>query len=172
MYALFRRSTGFGGGAPDDGGPVCEWRMRRNCSMSPRQSVVVFGVLVGLTLATGMLFGVALHAWPVLVFALAISLAVGAAFFVYALHAADGEVLTLAHSLLVVDIENGGRHRVYRLDPRRVTVATEPDAQEAVILCSGGERIRVGAWLPRDARRAFADQLAQEIARRTGRRPP
>lgn len=171
MHALFRQSTGFGGGAPDGGGPTCEWRLRRNCSMSPAQSVAVFGVLVGMMLATGVLFWVALDAWPVLVYAFAISVAVGAAFFVYALHAADGEVLTLGHSRLVVDVESGGRHRVYRLDLRRVTVATDPAAEDAVFVRSGDERVRVGAWLPRDARRAFAIQLATEIARHTGRWP-
>jgi len=168
---LFRESThDYGGGAPDGGEPPCEWRLRRNCSLSPARSAAVFGILIAVMLATGLLFCVALDAWPVLFYAFAISAAVGAAFVVYALHATDGEVLTLAPSLLVVDIENGGRHRIYRLDPRRVTVATGGDVEDDVLLCSGDERIRVGTWLPRDARRVFAVQLAAEIARRTGRR--
>lgn len=78
----------------------------------------MFGVLTGVTLSTGALFALALGAWPVLAHACAISVAVGAAFRVYARHAADGEVLTLAQSQLRVEIENGGRHRVYRLDAR------------------------------------------------------
>src|SRR5215207_6082480 len=102
-----------------------EWLMKRNCSFAPRQLLAVYASLCLLMLAIGFGFW-SRGAVYVLPFATVELLAVGAALFVYAGHAADRERLVLRPDCLSVECRIGRRIEQVefapswvRVDPRR-----------------------------------------------------
>jgi uncharacterized membrane protein len=77
------------------------WMLRRNCSLTPKQLVGIFGSLAGLSLAFAA-YWASRGAWVVVPFAVAECLALGVAFLVYARHACD-------HERVVLSASGGGR---------------------------------------------------------------
>jgi len=80
-----------------------EFVSRRNCSLSPRALMAVFGSVVAVSFAFGVMFA-ALGAWLVLPFAGVELLALAAAFVVYGRHATDGERLRLTGETLSAEV--------------------------------------------------------------------
>ena len=98
------------------------WILKRNCSLTPRQSAAAY-----LLLCTGS-FGIALFFlvqgfWIVLAFSILEMAAVGWALLYYARHALDVERIALTERSLVVERIDAGRHSQFRLDPGRTRVA-------------------------------------------------
>jgi len=119
-------------------GPSISWRLRRNCSVTPAQLLVVYLMLCGVSLAIGVFFWMQ-GATFVLGFAGLELLAVGAAFLVYARHATDGEWISLQGASLVVERETAGRRE--RAEFERQWVRVEPKAGEhSLIELSGRGR--------------------------------
>lgn len=77
-----------------------EWLFKRNCSLAPRQLAVIFGSLAAVSLSIATVFA-ARGAWMVLPFACIEVMALGAAFVVYARHAADYERIVLCRDCLM-----------------------------------------------------------------------
>ena len=86
-------------------------------------------------------------------------LAVGAAFWVYARHARDGEKITLYGPSLVVELENGGRTE--RAEFAREWVRVEPRSGDgSLIQVSGqGRTVVVGRHLRPELRPALAREI-------------
>lgn len=132
-----------------------EFVLRRNCSLSPRALMAVFGSVVAVSFAFGVMFA-ALGAWLVLPFAGVELLALAAAFVVYGRHATDGEHLRLAGQSLSAEVTQGSSVRVYEFDARAVRLLAEegrrsPLAGRRLFLSQRGSRLEVGRHL--DARR-------------------
>ena len=92
---------------PVQGQQAVQWLLRRNCSVTPGQ---LAGLYVSLCIVS---LGIAGFFWSqgvpmVLPFALLELAAVGAAFWVYARHATDGERIVLQGAHLVVELESAG----------------------------------------------------------------
>jgi uncharacterized membrane protein len=141
-------------------GQNIHWFLRRNCSVTPAQLGWLYASLCVVSLGIGSVFwwhGATL----VLPFAWLELAAVGAAFVVYARHAADGERISLQGRHLVVELENGGRTERAEFD--RAWVRIEPSATDrSLIAVSGGGRsVNVGRYVRPELRPA----LAQEIRR-------
>lgn len=141
-------------------GQNIHWFLQRNCSVTPAQLAWAYGSLCVVSLAIGTVFwwhGATL----VLPFAWLELVAVGAAFVVYARHAADGERISLQGRQLVVELENAGR--LERAEFDRDWVRVEPSATDrSLIEVSGrGRSVNVGRYLRPELRPA----LAQEIRR-------
>ncbi len=134
------------------------WRLRRNCSVSPAQTLVLFLSLSAVSM------GVALLLWfhgatLVLPFAALESLALGSAFVVYARHATDGERISLVQGRLVVEQESAGRVERCEFASHGLQVEPPRERHQLVEVRSGGRVVRVGRHLRPDLR----PQLAREI---------
>jgi uncharacterized membrane protein len=141
---------------------VTQWRLKRNCSISPAQMGAAYGALCAMSLAVALVFlvqGVPL----VLAFAGLELLAVGTALLVFARHAGDHETLTLDGRSLQVELERAGRVRRIEFAADRLTV--EPAAgQGSLITLSGqGQLAQIGRFLRPDLRGAFARELRHAL---------
>jgi uncharacterized membrane protein len=162
MYAYFRQTFGPIGGDGDDA-PVGEWRIRRNCSLTPRQSLAATLLLIALVLMIGIASAVFFGVWLALPFALLYIVAISIAFVAYTRHATDGETLRFAPPFVIVEVEEGGRRTVHRMNAARLTVFIDKDDKTAVYLCDGWQRVNVGRQLPVAAREEFVRQLRRFI---------
>jgi uncharacterized membrane protein len=127
--------------------------------MSPAGLATVFAALAGLVLLIGAGFA-AVGAWLVLPFAGLEVLALGAAFVVYARHAADYERIELEPGRITVEVVDGGRSARYRMD--RATVCME---RGRVVLRGAKEELEVGRYLGAEARAELAAELQRTLIR-------
>jgi uncharacterized membrane protein len=139
-----------------------QWFLRRNCSVTPRQLVLIYLSLCVVSLAIGGLFwfkGATLVlpiAWIELV-------AVGVAFLVYARHASDGETIRLSDGQLVVEQENGGKLR--RSEFRREWVRVEPGAADSslIALSGHGRTVHIGRFVRPELRPVLAREIRMAL---------
>ena len=104
-------------------GQRIDWRLVRNCSVTPVQLGWMYLSLCAVSLAIATFFWV-LGARLVMPFAWLEIVAVGIAFAFYGRHAADGEKISLQGTRLVVERETAGR--VERAEFDRSWVRVEP----------------------------------------------
>ena len=162
MYAYFRQTFGPLGG--DEGPPIGEWRIGRNCSLTPRQSLGATLLLIALVLAIGVASAVSFGVWLALPFSMLYVAAIGVAFVAYSRHATDGETLRFVPPFVIVEVEDGGRRTVHRMNAARLRVFFDDSEGTAVYLCDGWQRVNVGRQLPIAARTEFVRQLRRFIA--------
>lgn len=136
--------------------------LKRNCSISPAGLAWAFASLAIVVLAIGAGFAAA-GAWLVLPFAGLEVLALGAAFVLYARHAADYERIGVAPGRVVVEVIEGVRSARYELDPRRVRVCIEKDRGVRVVLRGTEQEIELGRNLDAEARLALAAELERRL---------
>ena len=144
---------------PSMNDPAKCWTIKRNCSASPRQLALVFASIVAVSFAFGAAF--AAHGlWLVLPFVGLEVLAVAAAFFVYARHAADYERIELRDGVVTVRRVEATRAIVWRA--RSAWTRVEAEATR-VHLTAHGTRIEVGRHLAHERRAALARELEQAL---------
>jgi uncharacterized membrane protein len=139
------------------------WLIKRNCSASPTQLAAVFGSLVAVSFAFGLVFAM-LGLWMVLPFVGLELVAVAVAFLCYGRHAADVERIELADDKLTVERVEADRRRRWEFDPRRVQIEVEErgkglGASVRVRLASRGEQIEIGSHLLDEKRAELAREL-------------
>jgi uncharacterized membrane protein len=135
-----------------------QWQLRRNCSMAPTQLLAIYALLCVVSI------GIAAVCWSqgatlVAPFASAELLAVGAAIWVYAQHAADSECIRLNPGRLVVEHANGRHTERVEFQPDWVRVEPEHGDGSLIELSGRGQRIAVGRFLRPELRRQLADEL-------------
>jgi uncharacterized membrane protein len=145
------------------------WLIKRNCSASPTQLAAVFGSLVAVSFAFGVVFAM-LGLWMVLPFVGLELVAVAVAFLCYGRHAADAERIELADDRLTVERVEADRCWRWEFDPRRVQVEVEErgkglGASVRVRLASRGEQIEIGSHLLDEKRAELARQLRTALKR-------
>jgi uncharacterized membrane protein len=136
-----------------------EWLLKRNCSLTPRQTLAAFVVLCGLPFGVALAFLFLHGTWIVLAFAAMEMTAVAAAFLHYARHAADREHLELADGSLLVEQFSAGSVRQIRLDACWTRVHQPFDGHGMIELEARGVKVEVGRYATEARRR----QLAQEL---------
>jgi len=153
------------------GALAAEFVLRRNCSLSPRGLMAVFGSLVVLSLAFGVGFA-ALGAWLILPFAGVELLALAAAFVVYGVHAADGERVRVAGDLLTVEVTDGRTLEVHEFPARWVRLVRREDQPGAglargwrLLLVCRGRALEVGRHLSVHRRTGFEQDLRVALER-------
>jgi uncharacterized membrane protein len=141
-----------------------QWRLWRNCSITPRQMVRAYCFLCAVSLGSAGFFFVQ-GAPLVLGFAGAELVAVGLAMLVFARHAADRETLTLVGRSLQVEQCFGSQ--VQRTDFAADWLRVEPAAgQGSLVQLSGrGQTVQVGRFLRPELRGAFARELRLAVRR-------
>lgn len=143
-----------------------EWLLKRNCSMSPRRTVWVYGSLCIVVLIVGA--GFALHgAWPALIFAAFDIIALTLALLHYARHATDFERVVLAEGCLLVQRIDGGKLRQVCLDSCWTRIAL-PDREHALIVLEArGIKVQIGAFVSEDIRAQVGQELRSALRSRS-----
>ena len=137
------------------------WILKRNCSLTPRQSGAVYALLCTASFGIALVF-LLQGIWIVLAFALVEMLAVGLALLHYARHALDTERIALFDNCLVVERIDAGRREEIRLDPGRLRVhAPAPRLGKLIRLESREVSVEIGSYVSE----AIRAQVAQEIHR-------
>jgi len=144
-----------------------EWKLKRNCSMAPRQLLVWFSSLCALSLAVASYFWW-MGARLVMPFAWLELVALGAAMLVYARHAVDNESIELRGDRLTVEHASGSRVEHVEFQPRWVRVEP-PEGDGSLVELSGqGRRVAVGRYVRPELRRQLADELRMALRRSAG----
>jgi uncharacterized membrane protein len=144
------------------GGPRLEWRLARNCSLTPAQMFGAYLMLCTVSLVIAL--GFSWHgASPVLAFAAIELLLVGAALLVYARHATDHEQITLADGSLAVRHQRGHQTEIH--DFRAAWVRVEPltSDRSLIELTGDGQTSRVGRYLRPELRQPLAQELRRAL---------
>ncbi|MDF1484834.1 DUF2244 domain-containing protein [Ramlibacter sp. H39-3-26] len=139
-----------------------DWRLQRNCSVTPTQLGWMYGALCALSLAIGAWFWY-LGARLVLGFTGIELAAVGAALLAYARHAADGEHIHLHDGRLVVELEQGGRLLRAELDRAWVRVEPRADDRSLIRLTARGRSVDVGRYVRPELRPALASEIRMAL---------
>jgi len=119
----------------------------------------VFAALSLLVLAIGAGFAAA-GAWLVLPFAGLEVLLLGAAFVLYARHAADYERIELEAGRIKVEVADGSRITRYEMQGARVAMQ-----DGRLVLRGAKEQLEIGRYLGAEARAEFAAELERKLIR-------
>jgi len=134
-----------------------EWLLKRNCSLTPRQTMASWAALVTLSLAVGLVC--AWNGAPLVLLFTALEItAVTAAFVLYSRHATDFDRIVLEEGHLTVDQVRAGRTQQYQLET--VWLRVTPMAQ----LSARDVTVDVGSFLPKAQRQALARELRLALA--------
>ncbi|TCS32729.1 putative membrane protein [Paucimonas lemoignei] len=141
-----------------------EWLLKRNCSLTPRQSIAALGSLCLAMLGLAVPFVLLYGAWLVLVFAAMEIAALAAAFVHFARHARDRERIVLADgSLLVERVEADNVHQ-FRLEPNWIRVEAPRRYGDLIRLrCGGRYAVEVGRFVTVEKRKHLAEELRQAL---------
>ena len=148
-------------GALIESSEVC-WTFKRNCALSPKQTLAVGLGLAAVSLGIGAAFWGAGVPW-VLPFSVLEVLALGLALSWYARHAADRERIRLQGRHLTVDQWVAGTFRRFEFQADWVRVEPVPGALGLIRLVGQGRQVGVGRHLPQAARPAFERELRQAL---------
>jgi uncharacterized membrane protein len=143
-------------------GPSIDWRLRRNCSVTPAQLGWFYGSLCAVSLGIGLFFwvqGVAL----VLTFAGLELMLVGVAFLAYARHATDGEWISLQGPNLVVELETAGRRERAEFARQWVRVEPESGDRSLIELSGQGRSVQVGRFVRPELRQVLAREIRKAL---------
>ena len=135
-----------------------EWLLKRNCSLSPRQSALAYAAPCVVALLVSTYFTV--HgAWYVMAFAVLETAVMSLAFIQYARHATDHEHIVLMEEGLLIERVEADRIQQTWLDRNwtRITLPSRP--QDLIKLEAKGVRIEVGRFVTKSKRRRFAKEL-------------
>lgn len=140
-----------------------EWVMRRNCSLTPRESGSAFALVCILALLLATAFA-ALGAWVVLWFAALESLGMGISFLLYARHATDRERIALGDDGLLIEFIQVEHVTRIRLDPRATRVDPPASDHPLIGLVANGAKVEVGRYLTEWKRHELARELRRALA--------
>src|SRR5450830_1223137 len=134
------------------GGEV-DWRLRRNCSVTPVQLAWFYG---SICLVSAVIAGLCWHLGAKLVM-------VGVAFMVFARHATDGERILLKEGRLLVELEQAGR--LVRTEFKSDWVSVEPKGgHRSLIEVSGqGRMVEVGRFVRPELRPVLASEIRRAL---------
>lgn len=143
------------------------WTLKRNCSLTPRQSLALYALLCAASLGIAFVF-LLQGVWMVFAFALVEMTAVGLAFLHYARHALDVETIALTDQCLLIERIDAGRREEIRLDPAWLRVLPpEPRTRKLIHLESHGAQVAIGAYVSEAVRGQVALELRQALRART-----
>jgi uncharacterized membrane protein len=157
-------ATGDGGLPEDRLATQWRWKLGRNCSLAPKQLLLVFVLLATLSLAVAVFFWLMGAPW-VLPFACVELLALGVAFVVYTRHAGDVEWIALEGQRLLVARCRGGRWTHWQASPSWVRVGLSPNG--LVELRTAGRCLQLGALASSGQRQQLVRELRQALQAQT-----
>lgn len=141
--------------------PKTSWRLKRNCSLTPRQALAAWALPVGWLLGIAVLAALYGNWWITFFAALNVA-ALLAALGTYARHALDGDTLWLSEDdMLHIEQQCGSRTRttVWRAS----LVRLESADGEPITLRAGREQLQVGAQVLPARRERMVRELRQAL---------
>lgn len=141
---------------------IQEWYLRRNCSLSPRQTGIAYAAQCLAAFIVAMLCTLQ-GVWQIFIFSALEMLAVGAAYFIYARHATDNEHIALGDGYLLIERTLGGKLESVRLDPSWTRIAPPKHYHDLIRLESQGCQIEVGRFATAMKRRQIAMELQSRL---------
>ena len=142
-----------------------EWLLKRNCSLTPRQTMASWAILVAMSLGVG-LFCTWHGASLVLLFTALEITAVTAAFVFYSRHATDFDRIVLNDGYVTIDKMRGGRTQQYQLEALWLRITPPARRRDPVRLTARGVTVAVGSYLLEPQRRLLAKELREALAAR------
>jgi uncharacterized membrane protein len=143
-------------------GQAIHWFLGRNCSVTPAQLGWLYASLCVVSLGIGAFFWFQ-GALLVLPFAWVELGAVGAAFMLYARHAADREHILLQGRRLVVELESAGHLERAEFDRDWVRVEPAAGDRSLIELSGQGRSVNVGRFVRPELRPALAREIRQAL---------
>ncbi|GAA4423923.1 DUF2244 domain-containing protein [Acidovorax lacteus] len=143
-------------------GQRIDWRLTRNCSVTPAQLGWMYLSLCVVSLGIATFFWVQ-GAYLVMPFAWAEIIAVGIAFLLYGRHAADGERISLQGGRLVVELETAGRLQRAEFDRHWVRVEPKSGDRSLITLSAQGRSVHVGRFVRPELRAALASEIRMAL---------
>ena len=139
-----------------------EWILKRNCSLTPRQLLAVFGGFCVLSLMIAGFFWLQ-GAKLIMPFAWIELAAVGIALMVYSRHATDQENIAMRSGRLTVELTSGSMVEKAEFATEWVSVEPVTGDQSLIELSGQGRRIEVGRFVRPEMRRQLANELRQAV---------
>lgn len=143
-------------------GQRVDWRLARNCSVTPAQLGWMYLSLCTVSLGIAVFFWVR-GALLVMPFAWLEIIAVGIAFAIYGRHAADGERISLEGSCLVVEREIAGKLERAEFDRGWVRVEPKAGDRSLIMLSAQGRSVEVGRYMRPELRPALASEIRMAL---------
>lgn len=137
------------------------WRLKRNCSLTPRQALGAWSLPVAALLAVA-LFSAVQGWWWVVLFALLDTAGLAAALWRYSRHALDGDTLLLDDDgVLHIEQRDGERqrHTAWQASMVRIDAAEG----EPITLRAGRAQLTVGAQVAAPQRELMAAELRRAL---------
>jgi uncharacterized membrane protein len=139
-----------------------EWLLKRNCSLSPRQTALAYGSLCGGVIIVSLVF--ALHGiWFVFAFAALETAGVALALLQYARHATDHEHIALSDGSLLVERVRAGTVQQIELDACWTRIAVPTRQRSLIQLESRGVKVEIGCFVSEEMRQQVAQELRREL---------
>ncbi|MEO7496198.1 MAG: DUF2244 domain-containing protein [Massilia sp.] len=139
-----------------------EWNLKRNCSLSPRQVGIAYGLLCTGVIGVGVVF--AMHGiWFVLAFALLEIGGIALALLHYARHATDHEHVALSEECLLIERVEAGQREQIRLETCWTRIALPDRRRPLIALESRGVKVELGTFVSEETREAVANELQREL---------
>lgn len=133
------------------------WLIRKNCSLTPAQTMGALFAASAVVLSIGLLFAVVGH-WLVLLFAVVETAILAALVLRYCRHATDCERLSLSHNVLSIEVTECGTTTRRDLIASLIRFDTD-DSGGGIVLRYGSEALPVGRHLCAPARRRLMEEL-------------
>jgi uncharacterized membrane protein len=143
----------------------CVWLLRRNCSLSPRQSLFATGLLAGFSIVVAVLLAMA-GVWVVLPYTLVEVIAVGSCFLLYARHAPDYERIELTDETLTVVQCCGPSVRRFELNPLWVSVRLGDGRNPTIHINYAGKATALGRHVTLAQRRRVVSEINVQLRSR------
>lgn len=143
-------------------GQRIDWRLVRNCSVTPAQLGWIYVSLCVVSLGIATFFWM-LGARLVMPFAWLEIVALGIAFAMYGRHAADGERISLQGSRLVVELETAGKLERAEFDRSWVRVEPKSGDRSLITLSAQGRSVEVGRFMRPELRPALASEIRMAL---------
>jgi len=140
-----------------------EWLLKRNCALTPRQLLLFYLSLIGVSslIATGFAL---IGAWMIMPFAGLEMAVLGIALAAYARHALDHERVTLGSGELVVETVVAGKSVITRMNAGLARVDIGAHFRSPIMLVERRCAVQVGRYVSDTERRAFAQELKRALA--------
>ena len=139
-----------------------EWTLKRNCSLTPRQFGLAYGMLGAAMLLIGLGFALS-GFWFVALFAVLDMGAIALALLHYARHATDGEHIALSEGCLLIERTEAGQVNATRLDPCWTKIDLPSRHRTLIRLKSRGIQVEVGGFVSEEKRQQVARELHREL---------
>ena len=139
------------------------WVLRLNCSLTPRQLCVAYGMVAVASLLISLAWALS-GAWIVLPFAVIELLVLSVAFLAYARHATDHERITLLRDCVRVEVVKGTSSQATEFPRQWCRCGMDDSAYGMVRLESPKGAVQIGQFVGMADRKRFFEEFRLALA--------